>query len=455
MMRTTLLSPTFWLLAAAAATAAGGALRGEKAHQALERVIRFASRWPVLITLLVMAAGGVGSRIVLGFLAPDASAEQAAAGQRFLEFRRVQSSGSTPDLGASSSNEVVLPPPWQPLPDTIGCPARTMADRIPLFTTHAHTPTLLLGEIPVVQAGGSRTLFSVLVLLSFAAVAGMAAVVVRYLGLGWRSRHALLVIAAIAGWQPVLAGIRQGDAVLPAAGLAAAAWLLAARDRRIGAAVAASVAACLTASGIGVLAALVCCAPRIAATAIVLFAVAVATTVAVAGVAVIPGFLETSEYAARAYADVLTNYAVGGRVIAGNLGSPAALGLLSGAVVFSWWRRSAADGGFATFLTLGLLTAPVLWSQHLAFVLVPAVVLLRRLSKDGSSAALMSLALLLLLFSLPDPAAALLNGVLSVRISPDLVVPVVSAALIVLWAWLLSGEDSPQRQPGRVVIHAA
>lgn len=446
-MRTTLLNPTVWLLAATTVTAAAGVLRREAARQSIERVVRMACSWPVLTALLLMAGAGLGSRAVLGYRSPGVTAEQVNAVQRFLEQRRSHAPDARAEFAEWMAEAAASAPPWTPLPGVTECPAEAMGHRVRLFTNHAHSPMLLLAEVPVVRFGGARALNAVLMLLSISTVFIMAVLLLEAARLDWRSRRGLLLIAAVAGWQPVLAGVRQADAALPAAGLVAIAWHLAARKRRAAPAVAASLAACLVPPAWGVWAALLRSAPRAAAIAGGFVSAAVLATVAVAGFAVVPGFVMTAAYAARAYAAAVTNYSVLGRFVAADTPGSALIIALAVAATCSWWRGRTRDSGFAAFLTLSVLTAPVLWSQHLALLLVPAAVLFRHVSAAPSSAPLAGYAALLLLLSLPDPAAAGLNKVLSVRVSPGAVIPIGAAALVVLWSWVVFGVASPQTRP--------
>jgi hypothetical protein len=184
-----------------------------------------------------------------------------------------------------------------------------------------------------------------------------------------------------------------------------------------------------------VLPALARTAPRAAALATTIVAAAVGVTVAVAGLAVVPGFLQTAAETARTYAAAPPNYGVAGRLLAAT-GSGVLLAALALVIASSWWRARGADAAFAAFVTIGLLIAPVVWSQHLALGLVPAVVLLRRIAAQGSPLALAAWALLVLSFSLADGAAARLGQIVSTGLQPA---PIVPAAILVLWAWSVFG----------------
>ncbi|MBA2304153.1 MAG: DUF2029 domain-containing protein, partial [Acidobacteria bacterium] len=277
---TTLLNPTVWLLVATALVALAGVFRQRDARQSLETVVHYACMWPVLTLLVGMAAAGVGSRAVLGFLAPGAYAEEVIAARSFLDARRLYSANPRQELEEWSSGSGAARLPWASVPGISPCQASALSDRARFYTNHAHTPMLLLAGVPIVMASGGHGVYATLLLLSLLAVLAMVAVLLERAGLAWRSRPALLVLAAIAGWQPVLAGIRQGDAVLPVAALVALAWHLAARHVRGGrAGLAAGIAACLTVPAIGILPALLRTWRRAGTLAVLVFVTGAVVTI--------------------------------------------------------------------------------------------------------------------------------------------------------------------------------
>jgi hypothetical protein len=236
----------------------------------------------------------------------------------------------------------------------------------------------------------------------------------------------------ILGWQPVIAGLRQGDAVLPAAGLVALSWHLARRGR--GAAFASAVAACLTVPAIGVLPAMLRQAPRTGSLALAVVFVAGLATVSVAGASVVPDFARTMAETTRTYADAVANYSVAGRML--GAGTPVAMLALCGVLGWTWWRARTIDAAFAGFVAAGLLVAPVLWSQHLALAFVPALALLAHVLRTGSPLALSAWAVLMLSLSLPDTAVIGLSRALSSML--DHHVSPVPLATVALWAWSTS-----------------
>jgi len=433
-MRTTLLNPTAWLLAVTAVTAIAGSLRGRTASESAATVVRYATMWPVLVMLLALSAAGIGSRAVLGFIAPGAYAEEVAAARTFLDQRALYSEDSrtrVQELVGESSGAAL---PWAGLTGISGCQANAIENRAKFFTNHAHPPMLLLAGVPIVSVGGSRALYGCLLLLSCGAILTMTASVLAHLGVPWRSRSTLLIVGAIAGWQPVLAGVRQGDAVLVAAGLVAAAWYAASRGSTGPGAFAAACGSCLALPSIGVLPAVIRTAPRAGALALLMFAAAAGATTLVAGPEIVPAFLKTAAETATTYAFAPQNYGVAGRLAVTGAGGPVLLGLLGCALLVTWWRAGTADHAFSAFVALGLLAAPVVWSQHLALVFVPGVVLLTGILARGASASLAAWAALVLILSLPDIAVEKLGASIGAGAwGPTF--PILPCVLVAFWAW--------------------
>jgi hypothetical protein len=436
-MRTTLINPTVWLLAGTAVAAIAGVLRQRDARQSFDVMVRYACTWPLLVVLVAMAAAGAGSRAALGLLAPGAYAEEVIAARSFLEERQLYDADPRQELEQWTSESTLAAPPWADLPGISPCQASTLTDRARFFTNHAHTPMLLLAGVPIVKAGGGRGLYAVLLLLSLLGVLAIVAVLLERTGISWRSRPALLLLAAVGGWQPVLAGIRQGDAVLPVTALGVLAWHLAGRRERAGSAsLAAGLAACFALPAIGLLPAMLRSWARPGLLSVVVFAAGVAATMLVAGAGVIPSFVQIAVNTASTYAYAVTNYAVFARAGAAGMSPAVVTGLIMLVVLVTWMRARSADDSFASYSVLGLLLAPVVWSQHLALLLVPVVVLLGRVLVKRSSLSLAGWAGLMLLFSLPDASAAWFSEVLPIRV-PGAVLPVLSIGLLVTWGWLV------------------
>lgn len=445
-MLTTLINPTVWLLAATVALGVVGILRRASARECVDSLVTYASAWPVLLVLVMMAGGSLSSRIVLGYVSPGAYAEEVVAARTFLESRKLYGADGRAELAEWLADKPGTTLPWTAIPGVTECQANAMRQRARFFSNHAHTPMLLLAGVPLIRFGGPTAVYGAFLLLSLAAVAAMALVLLRRARLQWRSRRGVLLLAMLAGWQPVLAGVRQGDAVLASAALIAVSWLLLARRPSARAALTAALAACLALPAIGVLPALLRAAVRAGLAATALFAIAFFATVAIGGGGVLPGFLQTIADTARTYSYSVTNYAVVGRISMTRQGGVLAMIALTAAALFSWWRGTTRDRAFAAFITLGLLMAPVIWSQHLAIALVPVAVLFGRTWADGSAAALAGWAALVLLLSLPDGSAAALSQFLSIPSPSGALLPVTSLGLVALWGSVTFGHPAEGRQ---------
>jgi hypothetical protein len=131
----------------------------------------------------------------------------------------------------------------------------------------------------------------------------------------------------------------------------------------------------------------------------------------------------------------MPNYALASRLAVDAGLSAALVGTAAGALVlFGWWRARTVDQAFATFAVIGLLFAPVAWSQHMALALVPLGVLFAGASTLASAVPLAAWALVAIGVSLPDPAVAIIgNAMPAWGATPWPIVPLV---LLALWAWL-------------------
>lgn len=455
-MKTTLLNPTLWVLSGTMVMAAVGIVRKRSARDSGQRTVRYACRWPVLGILVLMSAVGLVSRVAMGAVAMrDTAGGQAAAVGRLLS-----QTAADEEETRLAFKDWMWPAgqarvPWDPVPASPSCPVKEMATRVPLFTTQADSPMMLVAAAPVMSVGGTRALGIVFLVLAVGAVAVIGLILLNTAGISWRSREGLLLFAILAGWQPILAGLRQADIVLPAAACVLSAWYLLRTQRPGASGFAAAIATGLALPAIGVLPALVRSVPR-AAVIGTLSLVALATvTLAVAGLHTAPGFIMTMAYAAQMWSPAPTNYSAISRAMAAQLPAAIVVSIVLAALVLSWWRSRTIDAAFGAFLTLGLLLAPVLWSQDFTLLLVPAAVLMRRVWLHGSSVPLLAGSVLVILCSLPDPAVVRLNTLLPLQIPGGDLIPIGSFALIVLWLWMAFGAQSPQPRPASAVISAA
>lgn len=443
-MRTTFLNPTLWLLGAAFVSALIGVRRGEDARRSLDRVVRIGVRPAVLAALLLLAGGGMASRVAIGYMSPGAYAEEVLGARAFLSGRGLYDGDARAELSTWMEESASAAEPWT-LPGLTPCQSSAHADRPRFYTSQGHPPTLLLASVPVVSLLGGHGLYLVFVAASMA----MLLVAVRALlgesSKALRSHHAFLLGAALFGWQPVLATVRQGEVLVVAAGLTVVAWQLA-RRHAVWAGAAGGAAASVSLVAMGAIPALLGTRLRTGLTSVVVVAAAIAASMSAGGAGVVTDFIDLLLPSARTYSGAAANYSMAGRALAsvGPWAVGATLALAAGA---SAWRGRDAGSALALWLSLGLLAAPITWSQHLVLALVPLAVLLRRILTGGSSQALLAWTLVAAAISAPDPLVARVSAGLA-RLSPSLtVIPVVSAALAALWLWLLATPEQPGPTP--------
>lgn len=431
-MITTFANATLWLLAVLLAGAAWAFLRRASAAEAVAPALRLALSSAGLAVIAVASLGGLGSRIVIGSLAPGAYAEEVVAARAFLATRAVYGHDERAELAEWMRAEPPVATPWE-LPGLSTCQAGAFRDRPRFFSSQAHTPVLLLASVPIVRAVGGRGLYVCLLALSLIAVAGCWWLAIDALGLEPGSRASLLLAFLLVGWQPVLAGIRQGDAVLVAGGLVACTVVLARRGRWGWAGVAAGLAGVVSLPALGAVAALVRW-PRALAAALVTVAVMALGAVAATGPMLLVDFARNVAETTRVYATMTTNYAVAGRVVRSSGSMVPILAALVAVFGITWMRARDVGTAVAAGATAGLIFAPIAWSQHLVLAFVPLAILLPRAARVPLACA--AWALLALFLSLPDPVAAWLSAVSQPASRAPW--PLVSVALLALWGWLVS-----------------
>lgn len=444
-MLTTLLNPTLWLLAATGLSAAHAVRHGQDGRQALARVIRYSTATPALAAIVLLAAGGFASRVALGLLSPGAYAEEVLGARAFLEGGQLYGGGDARrDLTELVAEAAVPVEPWT-LPGITPCQGSAMADRARYYTSQGHPPTMLLASVPVVMLLGGQGLYLTLVVMSCMALLAAAGALRRLGGVAPNTRAAVLVVAALAAWQPVLAAVRQGEALVIVAALSVVAWG-AVRDGAARAGFLGGIAAMMTLPALALVPALLRVRLKAGLVAAATLAGGVLLVMAAGGPTILPDFVALLAPSASTYAQAANNYAVVGRVLTG--GPAVAPIAFIAAALLSLWRGRSVDGGFASWLALGLLAAPIVWSQHLALALVPLLVLLKRALDARSAAPLALWSALAVLISAPDPLVAWLHA-LAAAAAPAAVLPVVSVALLAQWAWIVMGPDpAPVREAG-------
>jgi hypothetical protein len=445
-MKATFLNPTLWLLLATAATAAVGIIRRWRAEESFRRVIDLTTRTPILAGLLAVTAVGVTSRLVIA-----ANQERDVVKRSRVVLNRLFSNERVDGRETWNAYQEWIQRtrgsdvPWQAAQAAAGCPAKAMWDRVSLFTPQADTPVLLIGTGTVARYLPPRVLKTLVILSALTAVITLWLVLCEFVEVHWRSREGVLLLSILAGWQPVLAGIRQADVVLPATAIAALAWRSARNRQWVASGLGAALAGCLTLPAVGALLAVLRSNRRAAVSAAAGLILLTATTIGVAGADVAPGYVLTVAYAASSWFPTLTSYSTAGRAIAANVPMAIIAAMVLLALVFTWWRSRAVDLAFGSFLALGILLAPLVWSQHLALAVIPCALVLNHIVRQHrSSASLLGWTLLVVCISLNDQSASRFTTWFAVG-SGDIAVPAGVIALVVLWLWLSCGRQSPQR----------
>jgi hypothetical protein len=443
-MLTTLLNPTLWLLAALAGSALLAQANREDGRTAFARVVRIGTSRALLLILALAAAGSLGSRVVLGYLAPGAYAEEVIGARSYLAERQVYHGNDRADFSRWLSEEPAAADPWT-LPGLTVCQASALERRPQFYTSQGHSPVLLLASVPVVRVAGGRALYVTMVALSLVAVAGIVGALALDLGLAFSSTASILLAIAIAGWQPVLAGIRQGDAVLIVAGLTVWSSRLLRSRRATGAGIAAGVSSVLLAPATVLLIPVAKASTRALVVGIAVMASVVAAAAALGGVMLLVDYATSTLAGARLYASAPITYSAVAKVLALSASPAPAVWLAAAAVVLTGlaaWRRptQAFDVSFASFAALAFLLTPIAWSQHVTLLVLPLVALLTHAVTSRRPGLLLFWTAIALLLSLPDPPNLWLDvgiraGVGAGMASTLPTVPIVAATL--LWVSML------------------
>jgi hypothetical protein len=449
-LRTTLLNPTLWVLAAVAVCAASAAWRSGTARGALAKAAAVAGRTPVLALLGVLAAGGLATRIGVGYLVPGSYAEEVISARSFLSERQLYRGNDRRDFERWLSEEPTPVSAWT-LPGVTACEASAFESRPAFYTAQGHSPALLLASVPVVAVAGGRGLYVVLTLLSLLALAGIVRIAAREAGLRRGSVSWLVLVVTLAGWQPVLAGIRQGDPVLVVSALifAAAWWIESGREGLAGAAV--GTAGVLLPPALVLLVPVSLRSGRAALVGLLVVLAAAAGTLAVGGPLIFADYVSSTLATARLYVASPMGYSGMARLLAAGRDAAAWGALVLVAATTAAALRAASkrsrqglraidpDGTLAAFAATAFLLVPVAWSQHVALLALPALVVSRHALRGNRPRVLAAAAGLLLVLSAPDVAVVWMGigvrAVLGAAAAQAPPVPVCAA--VVLWIWVV------------------
>lgn len=448
-MWTLVLNATNWLVAGLGVAALAVPCRVFGNRLVAMRSLRGAAL--LLTVAAVLAGASVATRLVLGYAAPGAYAEEVAAARLLLDGRPV--AGGEREAVREWLAEEQVSHDW--LAGGLStCQAGAAAGRARFFTSQGHPPFLLVASVPIVAWAGGRGLFVVVTALTLLLLAVAGWRLVTELVPSPAPWHCALAIVAIAGWQPVLAGLRQGDAVLMASALVVVAWNALRHGRAVAAGVFIGLAASVSLGVLLVVPVLALQRPRAALAALATVAGGLAVAAGVGGTPLLAGVAQAGYGAALTYAGTTFNYSLLGRVLAGHSWAPV-LGVVL-AVFCAVVAGYAGDRGRAgsppsnetpndrgvELLPLGccvaVLGSPVAWSQHLAIMLLPLAILLAAQWRTGNRVGLVTWCLLALALALPDSAVRWTSHATALFVQGGTagLLPLPMAAVIAVTAWI-------------------
>lgn len=404
-----LINPTFWIAAGALALVIRN-VSGQHRAAGLAGYARLLSHPLALLVIGVLAAANVTARVSMALLAPGDFAGEIAAARSFSR------------TGELYSRETVLVEPLGPLASAMVpyVPARLQhaaaTRRALALAAQAHPPTLLLAAVPGVRRFGPEGAYLTLAILSLAAAAWTALVLVRECAPGLAAHIGALCLLLLVAWQPALAAVRDGQVSVILASLVISGWAALRRGRRVRAGVWLGIATALKLYPGLVLLATIQRSRR---------------TVAVAGAIVLAGAAAASATAGRV---VWSDYATAlSQVLAAHLSSPAnlsiaarlgplahapvgrAIYLISALLLIGLTMRCGVDGDsdergpaitrfdvcFARMCCLSVVLSPIAW-HHYTFVLaLPIAVVATQVWQSGRRPILAALLLCTVWLCLP------------------------------------------------------
>jgi hypothetical protein len=448
----TLINPTWWLLCAAFAVCAAA----RDPHRALRAGLQWVTWTPVLVVIAGATAANLGGRAMLGHAVPGDFAQEVVAARSL----RARTPLYPPDVNARVEEWLAAHPPV--VPDWLPPPAKRWLDGRQRYgrnrlVAQAHPPTLLLAASPFILGLGGYGAYWALTILSVAAAALTAGVLVDAFAPAASRRERVLAALVLLSWQPVLATIRDGQVSVLIGTLLVLAWadLRRGRDARAGLAI--GVAGALKLYPLMMLVLLALRRRHAFASACVVLAGAAAATFAIAGPDAWTQYAGSARMIAGAFVTAPYNLSLLPR-LAAVVPAPlmlaawtAASAMLVGVTLLAVDGSKVAEGRLgpsdvecAAFLTLALLLSPVAW-HHYAFMLaLPLVVVGMAAWTVGGRAALACASGLAIVLSVPDDAWRWMWRQIpagpAMAVSPGL-------AVLLLWAALLHARPGAIRQP--------
>lgn len=438
----TLVNPTWWLICGALVLC----LAARDPRSALRRGLRWATATPVLVLIACASLANLGARAMLGHAVPGDFAQEVVGARSMRDGTTLYPQ----DVNRTVREWLVADPPVLPawLPDPL---ARWLAacqqrgrNRL---VAQAHPPTLLLAAAPGILVLGAYGAYWALTVVSIAAAAFTAALLLRALAPALSPRERILAILALVSWQPVLATVRDGQVSVIIGALLVLAWTELRRGRDSSAGAIIGTAAALKLYPLLLLVLLALRRRRACAVAAAVIATAIALAAVVLGPDIWVQYAASARKIAQSFAEASYNFSLLPRLLSVVPGSmagvayPIVAATALGATLLIVKRAGPAaplicalDVEFASIATLALLLSPVAWHHYVFMLALPLVILVADAWAGGRRAALVGALALVAILSIPDDAwrAAWwgMPASLAVLVSPG-------SAVLLLWAGLL------------------
>ena len=450
-----LINPTTLALAAAVL-----AIALAPAASARAWIVRAAARLShpaVLAAILAIVGANLLARAAIGHVAPGDFMQEIVAASSFGERATLYPR----DVNGEALRWLAGHPPplLSRLPGLLRDPLifRREQGRNRLVA-QAHPPTLVLAVLPVIHAAGPYAAFWLLALATTAAAmwAGRMVTIAYFPSLTRGQR--VLALLLVAGWQPVLAAVRDGQVSVLIGALIVIAWGALRRGREVPAGAALGLAAALKLYPALLLVPLLLGRHVRAAGSMALTSAAVvAVATAVAGPDTWAAYGHSARNVVDGFsrsADNLSILARLGPLLPGHLLMPAfVLGGLAlvGFTMLMRARTGRTSGGggspailrgtpgafderqWAAFTCLALLLSPVAWHHYVFALLQPLAWLLAEAWQRRGRLPLLAWSAAALVLSLP---AGAFWTIWRAPASPDWLPAVVSPGLVILLAWM-------------------
>ena len=461
-MFTTVFNGTIWLLLTAVVVELAGCLGRAGRGYSRPALARILGSRLICIALCITALAGIVSRIYVGYAVPGDIGQDVVSAESWLRGGSLYPT----DLQARLARWLETDPPIAPLADRIPIIRRYQSEQLQaipsLYVVQAHTPPTALISTLLVRLVGPNQIYLIVAGLSLVTIYSTVQVLGAAFPALFGSRHKLAVHAAVFGWQPILATLRQGQFTILITGLLVWAWRNLREGRPARAGVAIGVATILKLYPGILIPYLFLRHKRAFWFAISTCAIGTAGVIAFAGWGTVPEFLRATNVVEAQYGLAMNNFS-----------PPARLSLLLGttrpwlwtigfaislslALVTTWCvrqlgrRRSPKrsinmlDLEYSIFTSLGCVLSPICWSHYFVALLLPLAVLLGevRLTRCG----ILMVSCIALLLSLPDQVSIWLAhhplGAVGLLLSSFPTVALLALLIWLVWSRTVLSSDA-------------